>query len=413
MSAPESSSARGGRFLDRFHARLSGLSRPATAFLSQPEPRSIGGFARGRQLVAGNFLFAGHLVVDRGKSIWDIEKPDRAFDEELHGFAWLDDLAAVGDADSRATAQAWVWDWIRRYGRGSGPGWVPDLAGRRLIRWISHGLFLLRGQDKPAADMFYRALARQSLFLGRRWKSAAPGLPRFEALAGMVYAGLSLEGLDRQIGPALTALGRDCESQIDEQGGIATRNPEELLEVFTLLTWVASALSESDRKMPRPLEDGIRRIAPTLRTLRHADGGLARFHGGGRGAEGRLDHALAQSGVKIASPDGLAMGFARLSAGRTSVIADASPPPQGRASFNAHASTLAFELTSGRRPAIQRARISPRWFSSRTRSMRKARRYDSTLFSGTFRSMWRPASLLNVVRYISLRTSRSSEHHSA
>ena len=24
----------------------------------------------------------------------------------------------------------------RQYGRGTGPGWTPDLTGRRLIRWI-------------------------------------------------------------------------------------------------------------------------------------------------------------------------------------------------------------------------------------------------------------------------------------
>ncbi|MDT8328658.1 MAG: heparinase II/III-family protein, partial [Roseovarius sp.] len=39
-------------------------------------------------------------------------------------------------------------------------------------------------------------------------------------------------------------------------------------------------------------------------------------------------------------------------AGRTSLILDASPPPVGPASVGAHASTLAFELTSGRRPLI-------------------------------------------------------------
>jgi uncharacterized heparinase superfamily protein len=46
------------------------------------------------------------------------------------------------------------------------------------------------------------------------------------------------------------------------------------------------------------------------------------------------------------------MGYARLSAGRTSVITDAAPPPVGAASAGAHASTLAFELTSGRRQVI-------------------------------------------------------------
>jgi len=46
------------------------------------------------------------------------------------------------------------------------------------------------------------------------------------------------------------------------------------------------------------------------------------------------------------------MGFARLAAGRTTVIVDAKSPPEGRASEAAHASTLAFELTSGRRPVV-------------------------------------------------------------
>jgi uncharacterized heparinase superfamily protein len=93
-------------------------------------------------------------------------------------------------------------------------------------------------------------------------------------------------------------------------------------------------------------------MAPTLRSLRHSDGGLARFHGGGRGLDGRLDHALLKSGNRDMNSDGLAMGFARLSSGRTSIIVDAEIPPQGHAAVNAHASTLAFEMTSGRRAVI-------------------------------------------------------------
>ena len=46
------------------------------------------------------------------------------------------------------------------------------------------------------------------------------------------------------------------------------------------------------------------------------------------------------------------MGFARLSGGRTTVIVDAASPPGGAAGGLAHASTNAFELTSGRRPLI-------------------------------------------------------------
>jgi uncharacterized heparinase superfamily protein len=343
------------RVLNQLHARFATRARgQARGFVSSPEPRTIGSFARGRQLAAGNFLFAGSLITAPDQTPWEVEAPDTAFAQALHGFAWLDDLAAVGDSTSRRAAQRWLWQWIELYGNGRGPGWTPDLTGRRLIRWINHALFVLHGsgENAPDSEAFYRSLMQQTRFLSNRWHAAAPGLARFEALTGLIYAGLSLEGLEALADPAIKALAKECDAQIDAQGGLPTRNPEELLEVFTLLTWAAAALSDAGRGTPQPHLAAIDRIAPTLRTLRHADGGLARFHGGGRGAEGWLDHALAASGVRSMQSEGLSMGYARLSAGRTSMIIDASPPPGGAASANAHASTLAFELTSGRRPLI-------------------------------------------------------------
>jgi len=352
MSHPENLSARVSRILDRIEAKRATLSRPATGFTYNPDPRTIGSFARGRQLCAGNFLFSGHLLQEPETNIWDLNAPDREYSEALHGFGWLDDLAAAGDIPARTRAQDWLWTWIARFGPGRGPGWTPDLTGRRLIRWISHALFLLQTRDRNASDAFYKSLAQQSIFLSRRWKGAHSGLPRFEALTGLIYAGLSLEGMETHVEPALRALSHECKTQIDEEGGIPTRNPEELLEVFTLLTWAAMALSEAGKPTSDSHWAAIERIAPTLRTLRHSDGGLARFHGGGRGLEGRLDTALATSGVKGRNSSGLSMGYARISAGRTSLIIDAASPPKGAASSDAHASTLAFELTSGRRPLI-------------------------------------------------------------
>ena len=339
--------------MNRLAARRAARAEPAAGFVSQPEPRTIGLYARGKQLVAGNFLFAGHLVEAPGTLIWDIPRPSRLFEAELHGFAWLDDLAAVGDPAARKRAQGWTFAWIERHGRGQGMGWSPDLTGRRLIRWINHALLLLVGQDRDTALTYYRSLSQQTLFLSRRWHAASPGLPRFEALTGLIYSGLALIGMEAHVDPAAAALARECEREVDDQGGIPTRNPEELLEVFTLLTWAAQALTDAGRIVPAAHLAAIARIAPTLRALRHADGGLARFHGGGRGLEGRLDHALANSGVKPApKPGQQAMGFVRLAAGRSSLILDAADPPGGLAGASAHASTLAFELTSGRRPVV-------------------------------------------------------------
>ena len=325
--------------------------RAATGFASQPEPRSIGLYARGRQLVAGNFQFAGQLVEAKGRSIWEVAAK-AGFDAEVQGFGWLDDLAAVGDAAARKRAQDWTFEWIAAQGKGRGAGWTPDLTGRRVIRWVNHAFMLLQGQDRAGSAAYFGSLSVQVAYLARQWKRAAPGLARFEALTGLIVAGLALDGMQGQIAGAVAALARDCQREVDDEGGIATRNPEDLLEVFTLLNWAEMALSESGRAVPVELTGAIGRIAPTLRALRHADGGLARFHGGGRGLEGRLDTALANAGVKAVPGAGPAMGFARLAAGRTTVIADVAPPPGGRAGVLAHASTLAFEMTSGRRPVV-------------------------------------------------------------
>ena len=338
---------------DRLAAWAAGRTVPATGLVSQPDPRSIGLYARGKQLLAGNILLAGFLAEAPGTDLWDIPPPDPAFGAEAQGFSWMDDLAALGTPAARTLARDWTSSWIDRYGAGTGPGWTPDLAGRRVIRWIHHAIFLVQGREKPASDAYYQSLSRQAAYLARRWKAARPGLPRFEALTGLLYAGLSLIGKDDLVPPALAALSRECTTQIDVEGALPTRNPEELLEVLTLLTWAVRALAEADQPVPEALSDAITRIAPSLRILRHADGGLARFHGGGKGMEGRLDQALAAAGPggpigHVAS----AMGFVRLTGGRTSVILDAADPPGGAARATAHASTGAFELTSGRRPLV-------------------------------------------------------------
>jgi len=144
---------------------------PARGFQSQPEPRSVGLYARGRQLIAGNALFGGQVVQLGAGSLWDIVQPDPGQADDIHGFRWLDDLAAVGDGAARVKAQGWLWEWIARYGNGKGPGWSPDLTGRRLIRWINHALFLLSGRDKAQSDAYYAQVTAQTVFLSRRMAS--------------------------------------------------------------------------------------------------------------------------------------------------------------------------------------------------------------------------------------------------
>ncbi len=343
---------------------LKNLRAAPRSFLCHPAPRASGSFVRGEQLLAYQFVFAGQKVVAEDASIWNIRPPSQTFFDELHSFSWLDDLAAIGDGAARKRAQAWLLEWIDAFGQGSGIGWHPALAGRRLVSWCSHAMFLLKGLPPKASAAVFKNLGRQVGFLSLNWKATPQGLPQVEALTGMVYAGLALEGCEYALRPALKGLGAAC-GWIGADGAIPNRNPEELSEIFTRLTWVAKLLETCGHPADPEILAALARIAPGLRALRFGDGSLARFHGGGRGVEGRLDQALADAHIRTVAAQTRFMGYERLAAGRLVVVMDAAAPP---ASANAHASQLGFEIAAGRWPLLANcgpgARLGGAWASA-------------------------------------------------
>lgn len=330
------------------------LARPPSgprALVWHPEPRGTGSVRKGQQMLSGLWHLAGQLVEAPGKTPWQLTAPSTPFEMQLHGMGWLDDVLAAGGRPAREAAQAWVLDWAKRFGGGKGPGWDAALTGRRLLRQISHAPTLLAGMGPKEQGSYFDLLYRQAAYLNGEWTEAPPGLARMEALTGLLYAGLTLEGMGDVAPTATRALSQAARDDVGEDGGIASRNPEALLEVAMLLGWAVEALRATGGA-PDDLLAAQARMVPTLRALRHADGRLARFHGGAKGRPGRLDRVLATSGVRARNNSGLAMGYAPIAHGRTTLIADAAPPATGPASGSAHASTLAFELTSGNCPVI-------------------------------------------------------------
>lgn len=339
-------------WLTRYRVWRAGIGVRPARFAVPPEPRSIGSAEIGRQICDGQVLIAGRRVTLSGASIWTVSLPDGRSEADRHGFTWLDDLAAAGTREAASIARDWLSDWLDNFDKGRGPGWEPHVAARRLVRWVHHSEMLLDRLPATHDTQFRRAISRHLQYLLRHWRAAPPGLPTFETLCGSIIAGLALEGMEPKLRPGIKTLERMCREDIDPGGALASRNPEDLLELFALLVWSEAAMTEVGLVAQPQHRDAITRIAPTLRALRMADGGLARFHGGGRGIDGRLDSTLAAARVRAPARDGLAMGFARLSRGRATLVLDAASPPRPPHADTAHAATLSFELTVGRRPII-------------------------------------------------------------
>lgn len=328
---------------------MNDISRPI-GFTIRPEPRSLGSVIRGQEILDGALKLTGDSV---DADFFAKRTLNKNFAIELHGFGWLDDLAVVGNVRARDLAQTQVLNWIARYSSASAdpdqnPAWRADVTGRRLLRWLFHSGQILPGLGKEQARPIFDSMHEQLVWL--RDTEVFGEEARIEALSGRAIAAMLLKGADDFPNVALEALAGAVNDSLYE-GVLRSRCPEALLNCLSLLGWVKATAVDTGNDLPDTINAGIEEIAPILRALRHADGGLPRFHGGGRGVSGRLDHSLrAASGNEIAP--GHAMGFARLARSRATIVLDAAPPPAGRAAAQAHASTLALEFTSARHPIV-------------------------------------------------------------
>ena len=340
------------RLADRVAISMARLSPASTAFVSKPEMRSYGKAALGLQMLGGHYLVRGGILQKSDTVPWDLMNLDLDQYTQLHGFAWLDDVVAVDTLEARAKVQAWVFDWLARYEYGRGDGWVADVVGRRLVRWINHAVLILHKVEPAQSEIFFRSLSHQANFLRKRWKSVRPGLPRFEALVGLVYAGLTLERQGHVLQPMLKILGRECAREIGSDGGIPSRNPEELMEIFILLSWINQMVSNRNQEVNTDILHALKRIVPAVRALRLGDGRMVQFNGGATGQADRVDQALADVGIRSSVQSGGSMGYSRLSALGTVLVIDSGKMPAKEYLWNVHAGALSFEMSSGRTPVL-------------------------------------------------------------
>ncbi|MEO1563819.1 MAG: heparinase II/III family protein [Pseudomonadota bacterium] len=302
-----------------------GFYRIPSTYVSFPEPRPRGLPARGIQYTSGNFVVEGDVIEAPGQSIWNIGADAPSSRRAALSFEWVDDLAACGTRAASQLIRDWFDEWLANHERIRGEVWVPDLVAARLIRMVNHGPIFLAGRTEADQKAFFRTVSQHYRFLTFTWTRTAADLSRISALVAMLFASYAMDATGKEFETHLEDLGLTCDTMIGDDGSIAGRNPEELMQVFSLLSWASRVLEALDYPQNKSILKALERIAPCLRSLRFANGNLAVFNGGGPGMLGRLDQALADGRVRFpAYPEG-AMGFVRMAASRSVLIADAGP----------------------------------------------------------------------------------------
>ena len=338
----------------------------------------------GARMLAGALRLAGQdaLIAD-AMSIWSVKPPSRQWLDKAHRFVWLADLAAVG-AEGSAVATNATLAWIDRYARAYDPvAWNKDIAAERLLHWISQAVLIApdltragrrAGPDRDldglsqASGIFLSAISQHAEWLTLQIPRSDPGLERLRVVTAVTMAALALDGSPKKVEAAAGWLENALVVSLRPDGGVLGRRPEDVHAALSLLLRLQTAYEATNLPEPSFLEGVIAKLAAVLRFFRMGDGGVPMFHSGQAIADGRVDVALANAPfdgkILKALPDS---GYGRISGGRVIVIMDSGRAAKGPHAETAHASCLAFEMSSGRRRIVVNCgaglALEPEWRS--------------------------------------------------
>ncbi|NIJ06465.1 putative heparinase superfamily protein [Sphingomonas vulcanisoli] len=302
---------------------------------------------------AGKALLEGRMLLGQESVAVDaIAKGgfSPAFADHYQSFAWLRDLAVAAPRDHTApVAEALTAHWLKDHGTAvAGPGFRPDLWGRRTLMWAAYAPLVLGSADQDYRKAVLNCLARGARHLDRAADAAAPGVARVAAWAGVITAGLLMPGGDIRVAHGEAGLIRALALALLDDGGVATRVPAQQLDLVELLVQLRAVYEVRARPLPAGIAKALAQALPALFGVVLGDGALSSWQGGNPGSAARIEAAAAASGLRIAAlsaPKG--WGYQQAVAANARLVIDAAPPPTGALVRGGCASTLAFELSEG------------------------------------------------------------------
>lgn len=326
-----------------FHRMRLGDATPDRIERFGSDPR-VGDAERGREIGRGLWRIGAERLQGEHALPWLPSHPSRHFTARLHSFSWLIDLAAVGPSAHERIAQL-IDAWIAEHGEWDDIAWDPELTAERLFAWLCWGRPAFEQGAPERRIALLRSTARQArLLMLAQSDLSERHLGSIKAGAALVLAGAAgLPDADRLAEQGDEMLIEASAKQFYPDGGHFSRAPDALAEALCDFITARDAFFEpSDH-----LKESIAKLADMLRMLRLGDGGLGCFHGGSEGSAASIDAALARvPGERRGFQFAQHTSYQRLDVGPLRVLFDVGGAPPLAYSERAHASALAFELSS-------------------------------------------------------------------
>lgn len=288
---------------------------------------------------------AGRALISDQRSLFD--------GPTLRPGAALRNLRAVGTDAARIRAIALIEDWLTRHEEWDDVEWSTEKLGDRIAGWIGFYEFYAPAASPDFIRHLVCSLHRQWKHLLRALQPNLTDIASLRAIKGLVYGGLNFDEGDKALGLAADLLKRQMAVEILADGGHISRCPSVQLHLLRHLIDLREAFKNAGIESPDSLRITINAMLPALKFFRHGDGGLALFHGSIEELPLMVDAVFTQAESKCRTLRRLTnMGYERITAGRSLLIADvAAPPPRGF-DRRAHAGLLSFEFGQGRERLI-------------------------------------------------------------
>ncbi|ODA67946.1 Heparinase II/III-like protein [Methyloligella halotolerans] len=334
-------------------ARLRYPGSEAEQLLLAPQDLRTADPSFSTEIYNGHFGLAGTHAVIGSHSPFAIMAPSEAWARELHGFGWLRNLRAAGNALAQEQARTLFTEWVKQNRSFTGLAWRPDVVARRVISWLANCMVVLDTENADAYHGFMRELTSHLRYLSATHREAPDGAPRLVSVMALVYGGLCIAEQQAVTKRYTRPLAKELERQILPDGSHISRNPIVLVELLLDLLPLRQCFVARDYTPPEELTSAIDRAMTALRFFRFRDGDLGRFNGTGATPSDALATLLAYDEAQAHPPRAATVGkYGRLERGSSVLLADIGAAPPITVSRQAAAGCLSFELVVDGHPVI-------------------------------------------------------------
>ncbi|QNP45455.1 hypothetical protein H9L14_12885 [Sphingomonas sediminicola] len=175
-------------------SRMFASGRQPLKLVAVPRDHVQGDRQRGDAMLAGRYILGNEVLALNELDFASLGAGNPVADG-MQGFSWLRDLAAAASREKGArVGEALAGRWLLAHGTRVDQAWRPDLWGERILFWTTYAPYILSSRDSGYRSALLNTLVRGARHLDSNADKASPGIDRITAWAGLVAAGLLVQG---------------------------------------------------------------------------------------------------------------------------------------------------------------------------------------------------------------------------